>query len=313
VKPHSRGVALCVASACGFGATAIFAKQAYAAGFGIATLLSLRLSLAAAAFWALHALRGRPRPPRRVLVAGLAIGALVYAPQAGLYFGALARIDASLAALLVYTYPALVVAGALALGREHASPSRLGALGLASAGAALVLVGGGIGGVDGVGVAMALATAVVYAAYILLADGALGEADPFDLSALVMTGAAASTVAFTLATGGPHLGVDAAGWGWLACLTLLSTVVPVSAFLAGLPLVGPATASIVSTAEPVVTVTLAAAVLGEALRPAELAGGALVLGAVVVLQRRGGTVPRDDAAARTSAPSPARTLAGEPA
>ena len=60
----------------------------------------------------------------------------------------------------------------------------------------------------------------------------------------------------------------------------------ISAFFAGLKRVGPSEAAILSTAEPVVTVALAFVVLGERLTPAQLLGGALVLGAVVLLQLR---------------------------
>ena len=77
--------------------------------------------------------------------------------------------------------------------------------------------------------------------------------------------------------------LTAAGWGWLACLAVVSTVAAVSLFFAGLQRVGPTTASIVSTAEPVVTVLLAFLVFGELLGPVQLLGGALVLGAVLVL------------------------------
>ena len=64
----------------------------------------------------------------------------------------------------------------------------------------------------------------------------------------------------------------------------MSTVVAVSAFFAGLRRVGPSEAAILSTFEPVVTVVLAFFVLGERLTPLQLAGGALVLAAVVLLQ-----------------------------
>jgi len=53
--------------------------------------------------------------------------------------------------------------------------------------------------------------------------------------------------------------------------------------LAGLKRVGPTDASMLSTLEPVVTVILAAEVLGERLRPLSLAGGALILAAVLLL------------------------------
>jgi drug/metabolite transporter (DMT)-like permease len=312
--PHRRGIALCVLSACGFGAMAIFAKQAYATGVTVVTLLSLRFVLAAALFWAIVAVRGARLPSGRVLLASLALGAVGYAVQAGLYFGALTRIDASLTSLLLYVYPALVFAGAVALRQEHVTPRRVGALGLALAGTALVLLGGRVGAVDGLGVAMAVGAAVVYATYILVADRVMAHVDPFVLAALVCSGAAVSLTVVGAGTGSLRLGFDAAGWGWIAALAAGSTVVGISAFFVGLREVGPANASIVSTAEPAVTVGLATLVYGEALGPGQLAGAVLVLGAVIVLQmREAGTVSVHDAADRAPAAAPARAFAHEPA
>jgi drug/metabolite transporter (DMT)-like permease len=56
---------------------------------------------------------------RRDLVIALALGACGYAAQAGGYFAALERIDVSVLALLIYTYPAIVAAAAVAIGRER--------------------------------------------------------------------------------------------------------------------------------------------------------------------------------------------------
>jgi drug/metabolite transporter (DMT)-like permease len=70
--------------------------------------------------------------------------------------------------------------------------------------------------------------------------------------------------------------------------------------------VGAATASIVSCFEPVVTVSLAMLLYGERLGPAQLAGGALVLSAVILLQAK---VRGDGAPAETTRPAPARALA----
>jgi drug/metabolite transporter (DMT)-like permease len=78
--------------------------------------------------------------------------------------------------------------------------------------------------------------------------------------------------------------MGAEAWLWLVLIALVSTVVAVSAFFAGLRRVGPSEAAILSTFEPVVTVVLAFAVLGERMNGAQLVGGALVLGAVIVLQ-----------------------------
>jgi drug/metabolite transporter (DMT)-like permease len=77
--------------------------------------------------------------------------------------------------------------------------------------------------------------------------------------------------------------VSVAGWGWLACLAVVSTVAAISLFFAGLRRVGPTTASILATVEPLVTVLLAFLVFGEALGAVQLVGGALVLAAVPAL------------------------------
>ena len=81
----------------------------------------------------------------------------------------------------------------------------------------------------------------------------------------------------SLAAGDLQAGdVSLAGAGWLACLGAVSTVGAIALFFAGLRRVGPSTASILSTLEPVVTVALAFVVFGESLG-LQLLGGAFVL------------------------------------
>jgi drug/metabolite transporter (DMT)-like permease len=289
IRPvRSSGTLMCLGSGAAFGAMGVFGKLAYGEGATVGTLLSVRFVLAAALFWALVLASGGVRElramRRRDAGLGLALGACGYATQAGCYFGALPHIDAGLLSLLVYTFPAMVAAAAIALGRERADGRRLGALALASGGLVLVVAGAGAGALDPLGVALGLGAAVVYTAYILVSDGIAARVRPRLLSALVCTGAAASLVAGSAVLGELRPGdLTLAGWGWLACLAVVSTVASISLFFAGLPRVGPTTASILATVEPLVTVLLAFLVFGETLGAAQLAGGALVLGAVLVL------------------------------
>jgi drug/metabolite transporter (DMT)-like permease len=287
----SPGTLLCLASAAAFGAMAVFGKLAYDNGATVGTLLAVRFLLAAALFWVLVVGGGAAQElralGRRDVAVGLALGACGYAIQAGCYFAALERIDASLLSLLVYTFPAMVAVAAFVLGRERIDRRRLVALVVASGGLALVVAGAGAGALDPLGAALGLGAAVVYTTYILVSEGIVGRMTPRLLSALVCTGAAASLTAGSALLGELRPGeVTAAGWGWLACLALVSTVAAVSLFFAGLRRVGPTTASIISTAEPVVTVLLAFLVFGELLGPVQLLGGALVLGAVLMLATR---------------------------
>jgi drug/metabolite transporter (DMT)-like permease len=130
------------------------------------------------------------------------------------------------------------------------------------------------------------------------------------LSALIASGAATSFAVAGAITGSLQLHFAATGWLWIAALAFVSTVVAINAFLVGLPKVGPATASIVSTIEPVVTVGLAMVFLGERLGAVQAAGGALVLTAVILLAAK---VRQRDPAAQAPAASSARALAGQPA
>ena len=288
---RSSGPLLCVASAAAFGAMGVFGKLAYAQGATAGTLLAVRFALAAVLFWVLLAARGGLAELRtlgqRDLGAALALGAGGYAAQAGCYFTALERIDASLLALLLYTFPAIVAAAAIALGRERPDGRRLCALALSSAGLVLVVAGAGAGALDPLGAALGLTAAVLYSGYILVSEGLGARVRPQLLAALVCTGAAV-----TLGAGSALLGtlrpgdLTAAGWGWIAALAVVSTVAAIGLFFAGLRRVGPTTASILATVEPLATVLLAYLAFGELLRGVQLLGGGLVLLAVLVLCAR---------------------------
>src|SRR5215207_9347494 len=241
---RSYGTILCLASAAAFGAMAVFGKLAYEGGATVGTLLAVRFALAATLFWALLLAGGaaadiRALPGRDVALA-LALGACGYAAQAGGYFAALERIDASLLSLLVYTFPAIVTVAAIALGRERADRRRLAALGLSSAGLLLVLAGAGTGALDPLGAALGVAAALVYSAYIMAGEPVAARVGAPLLAALVCTGAAV-----TLTVGAAAFGelrpaaVTPAGWGWLACLAAVSTVAAIGLFLAALRRIGP--------------------------------------------------------------------------
>ena len=327
--PDPRGVALCLIAAVGFGAMAIFAKEAYAAGTGTVTLLAVRFLLAAAVLWTLVSLRrslhssrrrGRAvrtpsRPPltRRTAGVGLLLGA-GYAVEAAAYFAALRRIDAALASLLLYLYPGVVALAAARLGVDRLTPRRVAALGLTTTGAVLALAGAGTGAVDPLGAGLAVLAAVLYAAYILCSDRAAAAVDPMTVTALVATGAAACFTGAGLASGTLDLGLTPRAWAAAGALAIFSTVLPIAAFLAGMRRVGPSTAAILSTVELLVTIGLAVALLGERLAPAQLAGAGLVLAGVVLLQwRAAGTVRGDEPAPVAARPAHAREVVGVPA
>jgi drug/metabolite transporter (DMT)-like permease len=286
---------LCLLSAVGFGLMAIFAKLAYAEGVSVEALLMLRFGLAGLVLLAFGIPRGWLSGLRRpTILAGLAMGAVGYATQSGFYLAALTRTAATQVALVFCVYPLLVMAAAVAIGRERASRRRIVALGIALAGIALVLNGAQRGSFDLLGVLLAAGSALVYTAYILIGDRVSQGAPPMSLTTLVCLGAFATYGAGNLARGGVDLSFGPAGWFWVGMIVAISTVGAIVMFFAGMASAGPTIASLLAIIEPVVTVVLAALVFGDTLRPVQVLGGLLVLSAVLVVQwpsRQRATVP----------------------
>ena len=299
-QPGPVGAVFCLLSAIGFGAMAVFGKLAYDEGVTVGDLLLVRFGIAAAVMLVIVRARGGLRHglgslPRRTAVAAFLMGAVGYAAQSASYFAALDRIDASLLTLLLYLYPVLVMVGAVVLRREHWSGRRATALGLALLGMLLVLSGAATDRFDWLGAGLGVVSALVYTTYILIGYRVLTGISPIPLTALVCCGAFSTYAVATVVRGGPTLGFGTAGWGWLVAVALVSTVGAIILFFAGLARVGPSVASILSVLEPVVTIGLAAAIFGESLSGGQLAGGALVLAAVLVVQwraRKTATEPR---------------------
>jgi drug/metabolite transporter (DMT)-like permease len=93
-------------------------------------------------------------------------------------------------------------------------------------------------------------------------------------------GLAFSIIAFFQGELRPPRSAD--GWVVVLALALVPTMIAISTFLAGLPRVGAARASLLSTWEPVVTVILAVILFGDRFSLLQGMGGLLILGAVVM-------------------------------
>ena len=294
-----------LASATGFGTLAILAKLGYAVGLTLIPLLAYRFVVAALAMVALAAAL-RQNPLRagglRPVVALFAMGALGYAGQAFTFFTALRTLSASLTELILYTYPTLVALAGWLIFRRRLRRIHLLALPLSFAGVTLLV--GGVGLQFGAGLAFAFAAPLIYTAYILVGDRVMPGMPAVGSSAVTITGAACVFVAVALVSGQVHAPSSWRAWAIVAALALLPTMLAITLFLAALPRIGAANASLLSTWEPVVTVVLAAGLLGERLAAIQLLGAGLVLLAVVAVQ----WPPREDA----SSEKMTRERLGEP-
>lgn len=290
MSPRAAGVVLIAVSATSFGAMAIFARLAYDGGADVTAVLFLRFVIAAPLMALLMRLRGQAWPRGRLMAGLAAMGGLGYVGQSLSFFTALTKASASLVALLLYAYPAIVTVLAVLVLGERLTRPRVAALGVALAGAVLT-IGPELSG-EPLGVVLGASAAVIYSVYILVGSRLTPRSGALPASAVIMA-AAAAVYAVVVAVQRPAFPATAGGWAAVVAIAVVSTVVAITTFFAGMARLGPTDASTLSTLEPVVTVVLAALVLDERLSAPQLGGGLLILAAVVVLAR----TPLDRAAA----------------
>ena len=226
------------------------------------------------------------RFPLRRLGALCGLGALVYTGQSLTYFTALQTLPASLCVLIVYIYPSLVVIAGWLFLRRSVSGRHVVALVASFIG--LVLLVGGAQLQIATGLVFAIAAPVIYTGYILLSEKVMSSVPAVGASAVIMSGAGIAFAIIARLEGGLAMPASADAWLVVVALALVPTMIAISTFLAGLPRVGAASASLLSTWEPVVTVLLAVALFGDTFSAPQAAGGVLILGAVIAVQSRGG-------------------------
>jgi drug/metabolite transporter (DMT)-like permease len=297
-KPREKAVTgflLVLISAVAFGAMPVMARFAYAAGVDPISLLLFRFTTAGLLMLGIARVQGQKLPRGRTLAAVAAMGAVGYFGQSLSYFTALTLAPASLVALLLYLYPALVAGLAALIFKERLNRQKIGALVLATGGAALVIapLGNQAGLERGMqthplGIILALSAAFIYSGYILWGSRVLKWVQPVPAATVIMLSAGAAFWGLALGRaaaggGGINLPDSPGGWGALLGLSLFATVIAIVAFLAGMERIGPTNASLLSTLEPLVSVLLAAALLAETLTPVRLLGGGFILAAVVSL------------------------------
>jgi len=274
------GFALVALSAASFGIMPIFARFAYADGAGTTTMLFLRFSIGGLFLLGVMKLRRIAFPRGRQLLGFALMGAVGYTGQSFCYFTALKYASAGLVALMLYVYPALVTLLSVLFLHQRLSGRTVAALALALAGTALI-VGLGSSG-QARGVLLGLGAAGIYAVYIICGSRLIGPGMAIPSSGVIMLAAALMFGGFS-AAGGLQLPHSAFGIAAIAAIALISTVVALVTFFAGMERVGPTNASMISTIEPVVTVTAAAVFLGEPIRLLNVVGGCLILGSLAIL------------------------------
>ncbi len=283
-------VTVVVSAAC-FGTLAILTGLAYREGASPLPLLAWRFALVTLLMAAYQLVRDA-----RALVSGAAdIGKYAalsltgYGAASVCFFFALKFATASVVAVLLYTYPAMVALLSAVFFGERLTRNRLVAIALTFIGCALV-VGLLSDRVNATlpGVLLGLGAALGYSVFNLVSYRVMGGRPRLVLMTYTFGISAVAIGTLTIVTGGS---LSTAGWTptlWalLALVVVVPTFLAVLLYLNGVRRLGPAQAAIVSTTEPLFTIIMAAMFLGERLDAMQLLGAALVVAGVVAAEWR---------------------------
>ncbi len=221
-----------------------------------------------------HRREGTPGEVRHGLAAGGALLAGYVLQTIGLQYT-----TSSTSAFITYLLVVFVPLLSLLVLRRRPHPVTLA--GLVPAVAGLVLLTGGADLAFGRGEVLTLGCAVAFAAHIVVLGETAGRHDPVRLTAVQITAVGLACLAASPFTGGLALGARALG---AASFTgLFATAVAFFAMVWAQRVVSPSRAALILLLEPVFAALLGWAT-GDRLSPGALAGGILILAAVVVAE-----------------------------
>lgn len=283
-------ISVIVSAAC-FGTLAVLTPLAYKEGASPLPLLAWRFVIAATLLAVVATVRDR----RALLVTRQDIGRFAilaltgYGAASVCFFFALRFADASVVAVLLYAYPALVtIAGWLFLGHKARWQQGLAVV-MTFIGCALVVgLGSGDMHAKWQGIALGLGAAVGYTLFNLLSSRWMEGRSRFAMMAYTFGIAVILPVVGTIVLDGPA-SLSPAGWSvkawWLLILiVLIPTFAAITLYLEGIQKLGPSQAAVVSTFEPLFTIALAAWLLGERLTPLQFVGAGFVFAGVVAAE-----------------------------
>lgn len=239
--------------------------------FAVASIASLPFALGSVEARALF------RSPA-VVAAGVLYG-LAFIVQ----FEGLAGVTVTLAALLVGAMPALVAVAAWAMGERVSRASWMGVAG-ATLGAALIAGKPGGAGTP-IGIALSLASLVVFLGWLILAKRAPATRSPLAVPAVTLVVALLAILPVALVLHGPpSLAIGPVAWSGIIGQGLLSTFFATAAWQYGAARVDSASAGVFINIEPLFGALVGITLFGDPVGLALIAGGVLiVIGSIVVV------------------------------
>jgi len=281
------GIFLIILAASCYASVALMGKWFISQGMNMSSTLAIRFGGAMCILWMVVLFR-RKKIKKRIAPSILSFFADT--AQTLLFFGAVARVGVSMAALIYYTFPFFVFLLQKFVCKEPASRRQWTAL-------AISLIGGvlAINPLESmtmfdstylVGIVVGLSGAVAYSCFLVFGSMYTSVSDAITSGAQFTTGTFLGLLIFSFSTGGFVFPETVSQWLGSFYLVVVGTVIPLVCLMRGINLIGANKASLLFTVEPIVTIILAVMIFGEKFTFVQVIGCAIILSATVYMQKR---------------------------
>lgn len=281
------GLLMLILSGFCWASIAILSKIGIDSGLNATTLNTARLTIGGTLIflWLFLFRRDALKIDLKSAVMLFFLGIFDYAIGGVLFLGSLHFIDSSLAFLMLYTYPALVVICSAIAGREKFHWLKLVAVLLTFVGVALVLeTGTAVSGEQWVGVGMVLGAALIFSIYLVVVESMMDRLRSSTLSMYtILFGAVGMFMILPFFPIELEAVFQPGNIVILLIISIVSTAMALVLFLIGVRHVGATKAAVITTLEPVFVVIIASMFLGESISFVQVIGIALQLGGVVLV------------------------------
>ena len=276
------GVGLLLLSALGFSISILFANMAYKDGIDVHTNNAARYIATTVLLFLFQKIRGKKLglPPRERYTS-LALGISVFMMGLG-YLGATQYIPISLAVLLFYTFPVFVAVIARFTENEPITTIRLIAIILALIGLGLALEIHSLTNLNWQGISLGFLSSLGCTTFVIVSSLSMRTADPQAVNFHCLAAGTVFFAAFLFFTGGPT-GIISYSVLSKLCVSSLALATGYITMFTGLEIIGPVKTSMLLNVEPILTITLAAILLGERLASIQLTGAAFVILGIILI------------------------------
>lgn len=270
-----------------FGFNGFFGKVGYELGYTPLMLLTVRFTVAALVMWGVAIVRGvKAYRSTSAALRWYVPQGIAYALTSLGFFNALRFMPAGLVGIFFYVHPLITMLFATLLFGERAGKKVLLAAFMAICGTALVSWSGGSLSASIPGLMWIAFSACSYSAFTLI-----GQKTTADQDSTVVTTYSITFCALFLASLNPPLymvngSMTSLMWMVGLGIGIICSVLAILLYVVGIKAIGASRTAIVSAAEPLSGVLLASLLLAERLVFWQWMGMALIVAAVVSLERR---------------------------